>query len=230
MNNVYTKRGINFKFIAEPYGNQNPIIDIYFTNSNNKKILLAENIQIISTDPDSPDIVSVYPVAKKGEHYITIVYKNDFRDNLGERAVILTGVDLNHNLDIAGEEDSYLGWAWTELKSGQNIIVNESDGFNFIKINSLDELSLKFDFIEIEAVGLDDNELKGSISLTGLIPLPYPFLIISKNKEDNRLTIDGETSTDYEIIGDSEHIKIKGIDVFAFEQFEFVAFNNVVYQ
>lgn len=233
-NDVYSKRGIKFKFTAEPYGNENPIIDIVYDNQiTGSRQILAENIEITSVDYDNPTVICVTPITKGGEQWMTINFKNDLYDSIemkSDRNAILTGVDLDHCLDDSTSdiEGNYLTWVWNEINFDAKKIINENDTFNYIKISHAGDFKVKFNFEYIERYSLDDDLLRENITEEGLTYLPVPDFIISPDKKDNRLTIDGIESDEYRILDDSSAIEIYGLDIFAPEEFEFVALKNTI--
>ena len=232
--NVYAKRGIKFYFIAEPFNNQYPLIDIFYENPTTKsKQILAENVEITSTDHQTPNLVIVEPVTKGGVQWISIVVKSKDEKafDANHPNLVITGIDCDHCLDENNEKaNHYLSWSWNEIDINGNKIQNDNESFGFIKVPHPSECKLKFDFIEISKYGISDDDFREGITEEGLTYLPIPYVIISPDKKDNRLTLDGVESFDYDILEDSSALRVHSLDIFAPEEFEFIALRNVVFK
>lgn len=195
MQNVYTKRGIKLKFVAQLYGNENPKVDVYYDDPvHGCRQTLATDVEITATDANSPQVVTVTPVTKGGDQWVTIVFKNDHYDEDGDRNVQLVGVDLDSNNDVTPE--SHTSWVWSEYNFDGVEVTNENTVFDYITITHTAEFKLKFDMEEIEMMGYSDEEIKASLSPSNIIRFGE-LMTISTNKADNRLIVNGVESTDY---------------------------------
>lgn len=208
MQNVYTKRGIKLKLIAQPYGNENPKIDVYYDNPDHgTRQTLATDVEITATDAANPQIVNVTPITKGGNQWVTIVFKNDHYDEDGDRNVQLVGVDIDENNDVTPE--SHSSWVWSEYNFDGVVVTNENTVFEHITITHTAEFKLKFDLEEIEMFGYSNDDLKGFSSPSEALYFTDGFSV-STNKDDIRLMADGLPHTNFEIVSEN-HVQADGI-------------------
>ena len=222
MENVYTKRGIKLKLIAQPYGDENPMIDVYYDNpTTGSRQMLATDVEITATDAASPQEVTVTPVTKGGAQYLTVEFKNDHYDEDGDRNVVLVGVDLDENNDVT--PDSYNSWVWTEIDYDGVTLTNSNTVFDYVTITHTAPFKIKFDMESVEMFGYSNTEMKewaaeSKVAFTGATH--------SASKSDCRVTVDGVPTDNFTIASDG--VTVPGVKDMT-EEVEFVAFAGMTY-